>query len=78
MLAELLPLDRTQLFPENKIRFDLKKRFTNQHMIKLIYADQKKGHAYFFTQSYHKPSNNYDGEEYLIDYVHFLKLSVDA
>ena len=78
MVAELVPVDITQISQEYKLDFDLHTPITNSHQIKLMLADQKKRHAYFFTQSYHDPSNNYSGEEFLIDYVHFLKLSVDA
>ena len=77
MVAELIPLDRTQECPENKLNFDLQQTLSSKHQIKLMFADQKKGHAYFFSQSYHDPSNNQD-EVFLIDCVHFLKFAVDA
>ena len=77
MVAELIPLDRTQECPENKLDFDLQQPLNN-HQIKLMFADQKKGHAYFFSQSYHDPSNSCDDEVFLIDCVHFLKFAVDA
>ncbi len=78
MVAELVPVDITQISQEYKLDFDLHIPITYNHQIKLMFADQKQGHAYFFTQSYHNPWNNASGEEFLIDYVHFLKLSVDA
>jgi hypothetical protein len=78
MVAELVPVDITQISQEYKLDFDLHTPITDNHQIELMFADQKKGHAYFFTQSYHNPSNYASGEEFLIDYVHFLKLSVDA
>ena len=78
MVAELIPLDRTQECPENKLDFDLQQPFSGNHQIKLMFADQKKGHAYFFSQSYHDPSNSCEDEVFLIDCVHFLKFAVDA
>jgi hypothetical protein len=42
-----------------------------------MFADQKKGHAYFFTESYHNPTNNDDNDDFLIDCVHFIKFIVD-
>ena len=77
MVAELIPLDRTQQSPENKLDFDLQQPFSGSHQINLMFADQKKGHAYFFSQSYHDPWN-IGSEENLIDCVHFLKFTVDA
>ena len=48
--AELVPIDRTQPCPENKLEFDLLKPFIkNHHQITLMFADKKKGHAYFCT-----------------------------
>ena len=78
MVAELIPLDRTQECPENKLDFDLQQPFSGNHQIKLMFADQKKGHAYFFSQSYHNPNNIDEDEVFLIDCVHFLKFAVDA
>ena len=74
MEAELVSIDWTQPLPENKLEFKLLKRFTIKHQIKLMFADKKKGHAYFCTQSNHS-ENTYDDS--LIDYVHFLKIAVD-
>ena len=51
IVAELVPIDRTQPCPENKIEFDLTKPFTANHHINLIYVDKKKGHAYFCSES---------------------------
>ena len=78
MVAELIPLDRTQECAENKLNFDLQQTLSNNHQIKLMFADQKKGHAYFFSQSYHNARNNQDDDVFLIDCVHFLKFAVDA
>ena len=71
-----MPIDRTQPCPENKLEFKLLKPFTNKHQIKLIFADKKKGHAYFCTQSDHYTTNTDDDN--LIDHVHFLKFAVDS
>ena len=76
MVAELVPIDPTQPCPENKLEFDLQKRFTKYHQLDLVFVDQKKAHAYFCTQSLHDSSN--EEEEVFIDYVHFLKIAVDA
>ena len=76
MEAELVSIDRTQPCPENKLEFKLLKPFTYKHRINLMFADKKKGHAYFCTQSCHSDSNYEDDS--LIDHVHFLKLAVDS
>ena len=51
IVAELVPIDRTQRCTENKLEFDLLKPFTRFHQIKLIFVDKKKGHAYFCSES---------------------------
>ena len=76
MEAELVSIDRTQPCPENKLEFKLLKPFTNKHQIILIFADKKKRHAYFCTQSINNYANFDD--DYLIDHVHFLKITVDS
>ena len=76
MVAELVPLDRTQPCPENKLDFKLQKPFTNNHQVTLVFADQKKRIAYFCTQSFHERSTS-DIDKF-IDHVHFLKVAVDA
>ena len=75
MEAELVSIDWTQPLPENKLEFKLLKRFTNKHQINLMFADKKKGHAYFCTQSYHGKNTD---ENRLIDHVHFLTIAVDT
>ncbi len=75
MVAELVPLDRNQVYQENKLIFKLQRTFTNNHQISLLFADAQKQIAYFCTQSYcnrYKPN-----DDNMIDYVHFLKVAVD-
>ena len=76
MVAELVPIDRTQICQENKLAFTLEKPFTDDHQIKLMFADKQKGHAFFFTESFHLSNNGNNNS--LIDSVHFLKIAVDA
>ena len=52
MVAELVPIDKTQPCPEHKLEFELSEPFTNNHQIKLIFVDKMKEHAYFCTESY--------------------------
>lgn len=76
MIAELLPVDRTQESPEIQLEFDLNKEFTENHQINLIYVEKAKGNAYFCTQSFCKDSNN--SQDFFIDHVHLLKISLVA
>ena len=76
MVAELVSIDRTQFCEETKIEFSLETPFTDDHEIKLMFANQKKGHAYFFTQSQHISNNSNNNS--LIDCVNFLKFAVNA
>ncbi len=50
MSAELVPDQNTQT--ENKV-FALDAKFTNNHQINLVVADNEKHKAIFVTQSYH-------------------------
>jgi hypothetical protein len=75
MVAELVPLDRNQVCPENRLIFKLQKPFTSNHQISLVFADAQKQIAYFCTQSYFDMYKSND--DHVIDYVHFLKVFVE-